>query len=408
MSKVFRFLQERTNEKVTDVCILGGGLVGGILAITLARQGMSITLVDRESKDFLINPCVDGRTTSVNLASKFILENLGVWDTLAQHAEPILNIKVFEGGSPWSIHFDHHMISKNPMGYIIENYFIRQAIINQILKLPNITWYDQTCVLTKTLSTTQVKVYLDKGVEIKAALLVGAEGRNSPTRKEAGIRNSQISYQQKGLVFSVYHEKPHQGIAWEVFYPSGPLAFLPLQDCPLRRCHRSGVVWTLPVEEGDFWLSQENSIMAKKLGKLFGFLGDLEIGEQKEGYLLNAQMAHRFIDNRLVLIGDAAHAYHPVAGQGVNVGWRDGAVLNTHLQHARKLGLDLGSQTLLKAYQKERRLDAWSVFAMTDGMVRLFSNNSCVLHFLRNSGLGTVNRIPPLKRFLMRRAMGLL
>lgn len=392
---------------MADVCILGGGLVGGILGIALAKQGISVAIVDRESKEAMLNPQADGRTTAVNLASRFIFEELGLWPALVGETEPILDIKVFEGGTPWSIHFDHQMIGHDPMGYIIENRFIRQAIINQALSLPNLTWYDQTSAVAKKLSKTGVDVYLDNGTEIRANVLVGAEGRSSPTRQEAGIKSYQFPYHQKALVFSVYHEKPHQGIAWEAFHPAGPLAFLPIQDCPVSLRHRSGVVWTLPAEEGDFWFAQDNIRITTKLKELFGFLGDFEIVGQKWIYPLAAQMVDRFIDERLVIIGDAAHVCHPVAGQGVNVGWRDAVILGAHLQRAKRLGIDLGAQSILKAYQKERRLDTWAVFAMTDGMVRLFSNNSSILHFLRNAGLGTVNRIPPLKRFFMRRAMGL-
>lgn len=391
---------------MADVCILGGGLVGGVLGIALAKHGMSVVIVDLESKEAMLNPKADGRTTAVNLASKLIFDELGLWDEIKARAEPILDIKVFEGGSPWSIHFDHQMIGSDPMGYIVENRFIRQSIINQALSLPNITWYDETSLLTKKITKSGVEIYLSNGAEIKADLLVGSEGRGSPTRQDAGIKSYQFPYHQKGLVFSVYHEKPHQGIAWEAFHPAGPLAFLPIQDCSISHRHRSGVVWTLPAEEGDFWFAQDDAAITAKLKELFGFLGDFEIVGQKWIYPLNAQMVDRFIDDRVVIIGDAAHVCHPVAGQGVNVGWRDAAILSAHLQRAKRLGIDLGSQAILKAYQKERRLDTWSIFAMTDGMVRLFSNNSSILHFLRNAGLGTVNRIPPLKRFFMRRAMG--
>ncbi|WP_032112317.1 UbiH/UbiF/VisC/COQ6 family ubiquinone biosynthesis hydroxylase [Candidatus Paracaedibacter symbiosus] len=391
---------------MTDVCILGGGLVGGVLGIALAKQGLVVTIVDRENRETMLNPKIDGRTTAINLASKIIFDELGLWDEITPHAEPILDIKVFEGGSPWSIHFDHQMMGQDPMGYIVENRFIRQAIIQQTLSLSNITWYDETSLLTKKITPSGVEIFLDNGQEIKASLLVGAEGRSSPTREEAGIKSYQFSYDQKGLVFSVYHEKPHNGVAWEAFHPSGPMAFLPIQDCPTSGRHRSGVVWTLPVEQGDFWFSQENTLIAAKLRELFGFLGEFEIAGQKWIYPLNAQMVDRFIEERLVIVGDAAHVCHPVAGQGVNVGWRDAAILAKHLQHAKNLGVDLGASSILKEYQKARRFDTWSIFAMTDGMVRLFSNNSSILHFLRNAGLGTVNRIPTLKRFFMRRAMG--
>lgn len=391
---------------VADVCILGGGLVGGVLGIALARSGMSVVVVDRDAKGFMVNPKTDGRTTAVNLASKMIFDQLGLWERIAPHAEPILDIKVFEGGSPWSIHFEHKMLGADPMGYIVENRFIRQAIIQQALLQPNIIWYDQTSLLSKKISQSGIDIYLSNGQEFRASLLVGAEGRESPTRDDAGIKSYKFSYKQKGLVFSVYHEKPHQNIAWEVFLPSGPLAFLPIQDCQTIGCHRSGVVWTLPLEEGDFWFAQENHVLTAKLKEIFGFLGEFDIVGQKWLYPLTAQVVDRFIDERLVIVGDAAHVCHPVAGQGVNVGWRDAAILAEHMQRAKHLGIDLGSGVVLKDYQRARRLDTWSIFAMTDGMVRLFSNNSTALHFLRNAGLGTVNRITPLKRFFMRRAMG--
>lgn len=391
---------------MVDICILGGGLVGGVLGVALAKRGLTVAIVDREEKSAMLNPSVDGRTTAISLASKFIFDDLGLWDEIAPHAEPILDIKVFEAASPWSIHFDHQMIGKDPMGYIVENRFIRQAIINQALKFPSLTWYDKTMMRTKKITASGVEVMLENDVEINASLLVGAEGRGSPTREAAGIKSYQFPYHQKALVFSVYHDQPHQGVAWEAFHPAGPMAFLPIQDCLLTHRHRSGVVWTLPAEQGDFWVAQENTVIAEKLYELFGFLGNFEIVGQKWAYPLAAQMVNRFIDERFVIVGDAAHVCHPVAGQGVNVGWRDAAVLAAHLHRAKRLGVDLGAQRILKDYQQERRFDTWSIFAMTDGMVRLFSNNSSILYFLRNAGLGTVNRIPPLKRFFMRRAMG--
>lgn len=392
---------------MADVCILGGGLVGGFLSIALAEKGIQVVVVDKESQQAMLNPVADGRTTAINLASQQFFSALGLWSGISSQAEPILDIKVFEGGSPWSIHFDHKLLGDDPMGFIAENRFIRQAIIEKALSHPNICWYDATSLLAKKITKAGVEIYLSNGIEIQSSLLVGAEGRNSETREAAGIKSYRFPYHQKGLVFSVYHEKPHHGVAWEAFQPAGPLAFLPIQDCPETGRYRSGVVWTLSVEEGDFWFEQENTAIEAKLNELFGFLGAFQIVGQKWIYPLSAQVVDRFIDARLVIVGDAAHVCHPVAGQGVNVGWRDAYVLAQHLGRAKNLGLDLGLHTLLRDYQKARRLDTLSIFAMTDGMVRLFSNNSSILYFLRNTGLGVVNKITPLKHFFMRRAMGL-
>jgi 2-octaprenyl-6-methoxyphenol hydroxylase len=238
--------------EMKDICILGGGLVGGMLGIALAKRGMTVAVVDRDAKSAMINPQGDGRTTAVNLASKIIFEELGLWEKIAPHAEPILDIKVYERGSPWSIHFNHQMLGKDPMGYIVENRFIRQSIIDCAFNCSSLAWHDETSIQEKKITESGVTASLANGMKIKASLLVGAEGRGSPAREEAGIKSYQFSYHQKALVFSVYHEQPHQGVAWEAFHPSGPMAFLPLQDCPLTHRHRSGVVWTLPAEQGDF------------------------------------------------------------------------------------------------------------------------------------------------------------
>ena len=221
-----------------------------------------------------------------------------------------------------------------------------------------------------------------------------------------GIRSKSFPYSQKGLVFSVYHDKPHHNVAWEVFHPSGPLAFLPMLDSVDGR-HRSGVVWTLPEAEADIWAKKDPSEISTRLFEMFPHLGEFELFTQVWCYPLVAQMVDRFIDDRYVIIGDAAHVCHPVAGQGVNVGWRDAKALTDVLVNHLRLGLDLGSQTVLSTYQRSRRIDTYAMFAMTDSMVRLFSNDSRILKPIRSMGLGVVNKITPLKKFFMKRAMGL-
>lgn len=410
--------------KKVDVCIIGGGLVGGIMAIDLARRGFQVVVVDQESPETMLNPIADGRTTAVNLASQRYFAELGTWEYMASEAEAINDIRVYEGGSPWSIHFDHRQLGQDPMGYILDNRFIRQAIIRKALDYPTIHWLAPAQVLAKKINQQGVQIFTNCGLEsndgaqttikgslsdydeIQASLLICAEGKKSPTRGDVGIKTYEFPYKQKALVFSVLHEHPHQNVAWEVFYPKGPLAFLPAKSTDEKRC-RSGIVWTLPPEEADHWVAQDPAIIEKKLEELFPHFGTLEICTKVWSYPLVAQMVDRFIDQRVVIIGDAAHVCHPVAGQGVNVGWRDAMELGSVLTEARSLGGDLGSQSVLSAYQRARRVDTYSIFAMTDGMVRLFSNNSQILGFLRNSGLGIVNKVAPLKKFFMKKAMGL-
>lgn len=390
----------------SDVCILGGGLVGGVMALSLAKHGITSTVVDIESPESLLNKKLDGRTTAINLASAQFFQSINLWDNIAPQASRIDYIKVYEGNQPWSIQFDHKELGSDPMGYIVENLFIRQAIFDAALNHPLINWQAPTQVLAKKITQAQAIIYLENNVEVSTSLIISAEGRNSSSREEAGIKKKLFPYNQKGLVFSIYHEEPHMQTAWEVFHPSGPLAFLPMQDDSNGR-HRSGVVWTLPLAEADTWSNASVEDIANQLYNLFSHLGKMDIFTQVWSYPLAAQMVDRFIDDRLVIIGDAAHVCHPVAGQGVNVGWRDAEELSTILAQSKKLGLDLGSATALRQYQRSRRVDTYSIFAMTDGMVRLYSNDSRILSPIRSMGLGIVNKIPPLKRFFMKRAMGL-
>lgn len=392
-----------------DIGILGGGLVGGVMALDLAQRGFKVIVVDQIAPEALLNPTSDGRTTAVNLASKRYFDRLGLWPEMAPHGQPIDKITVYEGNTPWSIHFDHQDLGPDPMGFIVDNHHLRQCILTQVLNHPNVTWIAPASLITKRTTPTKVTLFIQPQddadmKEIDVALLICAEGRNSTTRKDVGIKTYEFPYHQRALVFSVTHELPHQNKAWEVFYPDGPLAFLPATDH--GGLPRSGVVWTLPPNQGEFWKVQENSVIEAKLQALFPHLGAFQLCTRVWDYPLSAQLTKDILADRFVLIGDAAHTYHPVAGQGVNVGWRDAKLLGEILTEAQSLGSDLGSLGILRDYQRKRRLDTISIFAMTDGMIRLFSNRSTILGFLRTGGLGAVNRIGPLKKFFMKRAMG--
>ncbi len=392
-----------------DICILGGGLVGGVMALDLARRGFKILVVDQVAPEVLLRPASDGRTTAVNLASKIYFDQLGLWPDMASCAQPIDNIAVYEGNSPWSIHFDHRDLGSDPMGFIIDNHYLRHSILAQVLNHPHITWMAPATLVSKKCTTTKTILYIQSNndteiQEIEVPLLICAEGRHSSTRSDMGIKTYEFPYHQKALVFSVVHELPHHNKAWEVFYPDGPLAFLPAKDHEGQP--RSGVVWTMSGDQGDFWKVQENGIIEERLKLLFPHLGILRLCTRVWDYPLSAQLTKDVLAERFVLIGDAAHTYHPVAGQGVNVGWRDAKLLAETLSETRRLGGDLGARSLLEKYQRKRRVDTLSIFAMTDGMVRLFSNRSTMLGFLRTGGLGAVNRIGPLKKFFMKRAMG--
>jgi 2-octaprenyl-6-methoxyphenol hydroxylase len=391
------------------ICILGGGLVGGVMALDLAQRGFQVIVVDAMPSSSALNPDSDGRTTAVNLASKHYFEQLGLWTDLSPHGELIKTITVYAGNTPWSTHFNHQDVGPDPMGYILDNPILKKTLLTKALEHPLITWLAPASLISKKITSSGALLYIQLAEtseirEINTPLLICAEGRNSKTREDMSLKTYQFPYQQRALVFSVTHERPHNNRAWEVFYPDGPLAFLPAKDHEGKP--RSGVVWALPLDQGSFWKDQEHRAIEIKLETLFPHLGALTLCTKVWDYPLSAQLAKDIIADRFVIIGDAAHTFHPVAGQGVNVGWRDAKQLGEILGEARSLGSDLGSGTTLSRYQRHRCLDTLSVFAMTDGLVRLFSNDSSMLGLLRGGGLGVVNRIPPLKKYFMKRAMG--
>lgn len=388
-----------------DVIIIGGGLVGRYAAVSLAQQQFSVIVIDPQPICDTLDTSFDGRTTSVALASAQKFDRLKMWDDLSQHASPIQVIKVFEGDTPWSLQFDHKAVGPEPMGYIIGNPWLKHVLAKHVLKTPNIQWIGNDEVLSTQAHTSHITAQLKSGKTLTASLVLGAEGRHSPSRERAGISYKTFDYDQKAIVCTVAHTQPHQGIAWEAFYPEGPLAFLPLLATP-EHPHMSGMVWTLPTQSADTWFAQSDEALIDGVSQKFNFLGPMQIVGQRWIYPLKALMTKRMIDQRFALVGDAAHAYHPVAGQGVNVGWRDIDTLVELAMSYRHSGLDIGSTTLLRTYQRRRLIDQWSVFGATDGMVRLFSNHSKVLKALRMTGLGIVNRMSLSKRFFMRRAMG--
>jgi 2-octaprenyl-6-methoxyphenol hydroxylase len=319
-----------------------------------------------------------------------------------------LSIRVFEKDSPWAIYYDHKELGTDPMGYIVENRVLRQGIIHRAKELsPNLTWVAPAEVAHTQRNPEGAVVQLVNGQIFKASLVVGGEGRLSPTREDAGIKTLRWTYKQMALIAHVSHEQPHQGGAWEVFQPEGPFAILPLRNHPTTGAFRSGIVWTGSPDEIQRLLALDDKAISAELQEIFPYYGGIKLSGKRWSYPLSAMVARGTIDYRLVIVGDAAHTVHPVAGQGVNLGWRDAQTLCEVLTKAKRLGLDIGSESVLADYQRRRRVDTASILAMTDGMVRLFSNNSSVLSFLRNAGLGVVNQIPPLKRRLMRHAMGI-
>ena len=386
-----------------DVLIVGGGMVGLTAALAFGAAGLSVALVDRRPVEAVLDTSYDGRTSALALGSKRVLDGLGAWAGMAAEAAPILEIRVSDGGAPLFLHYDHREVGDEPLGYIVENRHIRIALHDRLKALPAVRLLAPAAVVELDRDGPFARARLaDDGI-IGARLAVAADGRESPLRKAAGIPVTAWSYPQAGIVCNVRHEKPHRGVAHERFLAAGPLAMLPL------RGNLSSMVWTERRERVPHLLGLDDATFSAEIAQRFGpSLGALEVVGGRWSYPLALCHADRYVAPRLALVGDAAHAIHPIAGQGFNLGQRDVAALAETVVDAARLGLDIGSLEPLRAYERWRRFDSVALAAATDILNRLFSNDIAPVRLVRDLGLAAVNRAPPLRRLFMRHAMGLV
>lgn len=386
-----------------DVLIIGGGLVGGPLACALAQSGVSVAVVDHEDPATAVAPAFDGRASAVALGAQRVLAGVGLWEDITPYAAPIKQIRVSDGHSPLFLHYDHQVLGEEPFGWIVENRAIRQAVLKRLPQLEQATLLAPLSVQSLDRTVDGVTATLSDGRTLQAQLVVAADGRPSPTRKGAGIGLTRWDYHQTAIVCTVAHAKPHNDIAQEHFLPAGPFAILPLPG------NRSSVVWTEKGHLVKSIMAQPDEDFLRELKSRFGeFLGEIAVEGPRFAYPLSLQFADAYTARRLALVGDAAHGMHPVAGQGMNMGLRDVAALAEVLVEAHRLGLDLGNATVLERYARWRRFDNLLMLGLTDVIVRLFSNGIKPLALARDIGLAAVNRMPRLKKFFMRHAMGLV
>ena len=393
----------------TEALIVGGGLVGGTLATALGHAGVDVVAVDTQDPRAGLDAGFDGRASAIAQATQKVLAGLGIWPALAAEAAPILNIRVSEGSSLFFLHYDHLEAGDEPFGHMVENRNLRKALFERLQELKTVRLMAPARITMLERGSDGVRAELADGREILARLAVAADGRASTTRENAGIQVTRWSYEQAGIVCTVGHQHCHDFIAHEHFLPAGPFAILPLMGDPGRPGHCSSIVWTERADLAPAIMALDDAGFMAELESRFGdFLGDLEVIGPRWSFPLSLQFAHTVLGRRLALVGDAAHAMHPIAGQGLNMGLRDVAALAEVVLDARRLGLDIGEGVVLERYQRWRRFDNALMLAMTDGLNRLFSNNIRPLRLARDLGLAAVNRLPPLKRFFMRQAMGLV
>jgi 2-octaprenyl-6-methoxyphenol hydroxylase len=388
-----------------DVIILGGGLVGLTVAIALDRHGLSSIVVDPAGPEKVTAPQYDGRATAVASASWRMLQAIGVAERLNGQGCPIQSIRVSDGLAPGGIRFDAgpgDAMAEDPLGIMFENRRLRGALRETAAAAENVTLLMPARAGKVVRDANGVRVALDDGRLLAAALLIGAEGRSSPTREAAQIPLARWSYDHQAIIVPVEHERNHENVAYEIFYPSGPFAVLPMLPGT-----RSAIVWSVPQRDAAAILDLPEGAFTAELEKRMGsFLGKLRIGGPRASYPLGFHHAATITAERLALVGDAAHGIHPIAGQGLNLGFRDAAALAQVLVEGARLGLDLGDAQLLARYERWRSLDTFLVAFATDGLTRLFGIPGRTASAVRRFGLGAVQRIGPLKSLFMQEARG--
>ncbi|MBN8817873.1 MAG: UbiH/UbiF/VisC/COQ6 family ubiquinone biosynthesis hydroxylase [Sphingomonas sp.] len=384
-----------------DVIILGGGLVGLTLAIALGRHGVTSAVIDPAESAATMVPGFDGRVSAISSASWKLFEAIGVAPHLEGRNCPIDRIWVSEGLTGGALDFAPDP-EDGAMGFMVENRELRVAIDKTAHGAPGVTRFQPDSAQNVTRDDYGVSVRLASGEELRASLLIGAEGRGSPTRELAGIPVAKWSYPHTALVTAIHHDVPHGNTAYEIFYPGGPFALLPMLPGT-----RSAIVWTVKNEHaGAFLKLPEKAWLAEAQKRMGDFLGDIRLAAPMQSYPLGYHRAARIIDKRLALVGDAAHGIHPIAGQGVNLGYRDAAALAEVIVEGMRTGLEPGDAQLLARYQRWRALDSLSVTIMMDGLVRLFDVPGKPASSIRRLGLSAVQRLGPLKDRFMAEARG--
>lgn len=388
------------------IVITGAGLVGAAQALALAQHGHPVTLLERaESSDILRDAQPDGRVSAISHASVHVLRAIGVWDTLEPHAGAIEHILVREGSPPRAadIHFDSADALGEPFGYMVPNRMLRRALLEHALEHPLIECRCGDSIETLESDTHAYHLTTTRGTTLHAALMIVADGRYSRIREQVGVSARRYEYGQSALVCTLRHSHHHHAQATEWFFPEGPLAQLPMHGG-----RHSCIVWTQPTDMAAHLMTLDADTFLEELARpLAGMLGDIALEGGRHSYPLNLFQAERYTSPRCAIIGDAAHAIHPIAGQGVNLGYRDVAVLTELLTDAMRNGQDPGSDAILAHYQRWRSFDATSMIAVTDGLNRLFSNRQRWLKPLRRAGMMAFERSGMVKSFFMSAAMGM-
>ncbi|MBV0899712.1 MAG: 2-octaprenyl-6-methoxyphenyl hydroxylase [Wolbachia endosymbiont of Fragariocoptes setiger] len=376
-----------------DAIISGGGLLGLITAISL--NNLSVAVIEKNNIPHKKN---DNRAFAISQGSKQILENLGIWQLIGEEAEPILDILILEGNSPINVHYDHKMVGEEPMGYVIDNATIWNAINKNFLDKLKI--YSPHSYKTISNHSGYVEVILENGEKLISSLFICAEGKYSKIPELFSIPVLKFNYQQSSIVCNVEHKLHHENLAIERFFPSGPFAVL-----PMKGGYTSSIVWTEKTEIAEMLMNLSIKEFTIEMEKRF--MSEVILKNKRKFYPLSFSFVRNLYKNRILLIGDAARSIHPIAGQGFNLGIRDVESTARHIIDAKFTGVDIGSEFVLRKISRERGFDSVTMALATDGLNRIFSNKMLCFKVLRNLGLMIVENSSFLKNRLIRHAMGI-
>ena len=394
-------------KKDFDIIVIGGGINGQVMSLAAAHAGFSVALIDQNKivEDSLRE--FDGRAYAIAFSSVQMMKNLNFWKTIEETAQPILNIKVSHGTiergpASATLQFNNADIEESPMAQMLEDRFLRQCLNIEIKKNALITLIEQRKVIDLIDFKQHKNLILDNNLELQASLIVASDGIDSPISKKIGIKKTGWKYQQLGLVCAIEHEYSSDNTAYQYFLPEGPLAILPIKN------NTASIVWTENIQNALTISEMNDAEYLSVLRHRFGdFLGQLKLTGRRISFPLKLSISEKYVSDRFAVIGDAAHGYHPIAGQGLNAGMRDIAALLDVISSARERGEDFSSINVLNRYQEWRRFDNQTLGFATDNLNKIFSSYNPLFGSLKNLGMKAIEKSNYAKRAFMRQAAGL-